>query len=123
MRKRKFSEKGDKKDVEIINVVLVILLILLLWSRSKLKKELMKSEDINRQLCAYEQPRQPTSSGTWEATTLYANNEIVEAGLEIWLSGRDWNEIQGKSFYRELIQYLDTLKTQNNTVSRHEQEY
>lgn len=52
-------------------------------------------------------------SGTKEVTIQYADNESVAVELDIFLSPRDWSEIQEKPFYQELIQYLDSLKTQD----------
>lgn len=49
-------------------------------------------------------------SGTIEKTIQYADNEIVEVKLEIFLLHRDWCEIQKKPCYRELIQCLNNLK-------------
>ena len=51
-------------------------------------------------------------SGTMETSLAYADNEISVAKLEIYLSPHDWSEIQEKSFYQELVQYLDSLRTQ-----------
>lgn len=109
--------------MEILIIVLMVAVIVLLWSRSKLKKELFINREINRELRAYESPMHDTSSGSWEAATLYVNNEILEAKLTIWLFGHDWSEIQEKLFYKELIQHLDTLKTQDSRAFQHERAY
>lgn len=49
-------------------------------------------------------------SGTIEKTIQYADNEIAEVKLEIFLSHRDWCEIQKKPCYQELIRYLNNIK-------------
>ncbi len=59
-------------------------------------------------------------SGTTETTIQYADNEISLVKIEIFLSNRDWYEIQEKPFYQALMQYLDSLKIPENTQHRHE---
>lgn len=59
-------------------------------------------------------------SGTTETTIQYADNEISLVKIEIFLSNHDWCEIQEKPFYQALMQYLDSLKTPENTQHRHE---
>lgn len=62
-------------------------------------------------------------SGTIDVAIGYADNEKTEVELMIFLSPHDWCEIQKKPFYQELIQHLDTLKTQDNRWLQHDLEY
>lgn len=50
----------------------------------------------------------------YEITDYYADSEIYMKELTIALLLPDWCELTKQSFYRELIQYLENLKTQGN---------
>lgn len=48
---------------------------------------------------------------------IYENEECdpLEVELKIWLEFSDWCKFQDQSFYRELIQFLDCLKTRKHS--------
>ena len=83
-----------------------------MWKRKKRKEE--DERRIQEKIAAMVPTGvgliQNLPSGTMETSLAYADNEISVAKLEIYLSPHDWFEIQEKSFYRELVQYLDSLR-------------
>ena len=104
--------------------------ILFRKKRDGLKEGKKKMTEDEIQFCIFPRKNEVYSINSWYAGRPYyvtdpkdAESYLCHRELRISLEASDWYKFQDQPFYRDLIQYLDNLKTQKHSTHPDKEQY